>query len=163
MTRKLDLVGASEIAERTGCQRTTVAQWYKRGRMPKPAAVLAMGPVWLWTDVHAWLLQTGRLGDKPLSDDVEPGDGVLRFYYCPTCDIAGQATATMGSSGVIYVCGQCWTRRKTVETLELAEKRAMRVRVNALVNASNESRRSARLSALIGAASESHGRVRQAP
>lgn len=55
MTRKLELVGISEIAEMAGISRNTLAQRVKRGKLPEPVAVLKAGKIWLRSDIEAWL------------------------------------------------------------------------------------------------------------
>jgi len=49
------LVGMSEIAELAGVPRNTVNVWLGRGKLPPPAARLALGPIWLKSDITAWL------------------------------------------------------------------------------------------------------------
>lgn len=57
-----DLVGLYEVAEKAGVLPSAVMNWRSRfrGEFPKPVKQLAMGPVWDWTDIHAWLKETGR-------------------------------------------------------------------------------------------------------
>jgi len=57
------LVGAAEIAERLGSDRTTFVHDLKRRHpdFPKPVATLKAGLVWAWPDVEAWARATGRL------------------------------------------------------------------------------------------------------
>jgi len=55
MSRTPELVGVAEIAALAGVPRNTAAVWMKRGKLPKPVVTLAMGPVWLKTDITAWL------------------------------------------------------------------------------------------------------------
>jgi hypothetical protein len=66
-----DLVGVSEIAQRTRRTRQNVAQWVNGERrsepmtsFPEPEAVVGRKRIWLWADVNAWLRQLG------LSDEV---------------------------------------------------------------------------------------------
>ena len=53
----LDLVGVTEIAQRAGVASINVVyMWRKRhANFPPPYVELAMGPVWLWESVAAWL------------------------------------------------------------------------------------------------------------
>jgi hypothetical protein len=51
----MKLYGIAEIADEIEVNRYTVAQWYRRRKMPEPAATLRMGPVWLERDVRAWI------------------------------------------------------------------------------------------------------------
>lgn len=47
--------GISEIAEAIGANPHTVAQWYRRGKLPAPDAVLKMGPLWTEDTLSDWL------------------------------------------------------------------------------------------------------------
>ena len=51
----LDLVGATEIGAMAGVGANVVGTWVSRGKLPEPVAVLAMGRVWLKSDIKAWL------------------------------------------------------------------------------------------------------------
>jgi predicted DNA-binding transcriptional regulator AlpA len=53
MTTKL--LGIYEIAREVGAKRQTVAQWYKRGRLPEPTDTLSTGPVWSRDAIQGWL------------------------------------------------------------------------------------------------------------
>jgi predicted DNA-binding transcriptional regulator AlpA len=53
--RQVKLLGISEIAEAVGVSRGTVAQWHRRGRMPKPDASLKCGPIWFERSLSEWL------------------------------------------------------------------------------------------------------------
>lgn len=57
------LVGASEIAKRTGVKRTqAVHMWSRRySDFPDPVVKLDMGFVWYWPEVERWARKTGRL------------------------------------------------------------------------------------------------------
>jgi hypothetical protein len=60
-----DLVGAAEIAARMGVKSGSLVQdWVARyPDFPEPAARLARGHVWLWSEVEAWGRRTRRLAD----------------------------------------------------------------------------------------------------
>ena len=47
--------GIAEIAQALGVKPGLVAQWYRRGKLPPPLAVLAMGPVWGGEDIEEWI------------------------------------------------------------------------------------------------------------
>ena len=57
------LVGAAEIAERLGSNRTTYVHDLRRRHpdFPTPVATLKSGYVWAWPDVEKWARATGRL------------------------------------------------------------------------------------------------------
>ena len=51
-----DVVGVAEIASRSGRPVSTVQSWRRRhADFPTPNLDLAAGPIWLWTDVSAWI------------------------------------------------------------------------------------------------------------
>lgn len=52
MTHKF--YGIAEIAEEIGARPGTVAQWYRRGKLPEPYEVLKMGPVWSAEQIKKW-------------------------------------------------------------------------------------------------------------
>lgn len=58
-----DLVGASEIADRLGLNKSSVVHdWRTRDLgFPAPVLTLRMGHLWLWPDVEKWARSTGRL------------------------------------------------------------------------------------------------------
>lgn len=50
------LVGVHEIAERANVKPNTVNVWRRRhSNFPKAVATLAIGQVWNWSEVEAWL------------------------------------------------------------------------------------------------------------
>ena len=53
-----DLVSVSELAARSGRSVNTIQSWRRRHEdFPAPTVELAAGPIWLWGDVSAWILQ----------------------------------------------------------------------------------------------------------
>lgn len=50
-----NLYGVAEIAAALGARPPTVAQWHRRGRLPQPDEVLAMGPVWYADTIRPWI------------------------------------------------------------------------------------------------------------
>ena len=61
MTRKLELVGVTEVREILGVSRQRVHQLVRdRPDFPKPVAELASGKVWLRADIERWARRTGR-------------------------------------------------------------------------------------------------------
>lgn len=52
MTTKL--LGIAEIGALVDVKPQTVAQWYKRGKLPKPYERLACGPVWERSVIETW-------------------------------------------------------------------------------------------------------------
>lgn len=61
MAGPLRAYGIAEIAAALDQRPQTVAQWYRRGKLPPPSAVLAMGPVWTGTKIEAWIESRLRL------------------------------------------------------------------------------------------------------
>jgi predicted DNA-binding transcriptional regulator AlpA len=60
----LDLVGVSDIADRTGHSRQNVQQWvtserHARRPFPPPEGSAGRSPVWRWAEVNAWLKPLG--------------------------------------------------------------------------------------------------------
>jgi hypothetical protein len=55
-------VSTTEIAERLGVTVHAVRRWRTRQLgFPEPWVVLAVGPIWRWSHVELWALETGRL------------------------------------------------------------------------------------------------------
>lgn len=53
-----DLVSVSELAARSGRSVNTIQSWRRRhADFPAPSVELAAGPIWLWSDVSAWIAQ----------------------------------------------------------------------------------------------------------
>lgn len=70
------LVGVAEIADAAGVTRGLVSQWSSRDLdFPEPVAHVALGPLWLWPAVAAWLEATNR--------DTRPDGGSVRRPYGP--------------------------------------------------------------------------------
>ncbi len=65
---QLPLVGLIEIAMRAGVRRPVASVWRTRHPdFPQPVADLAVGPVFWWPAVQAWLQQTGRRADANIT------------------------------------------------------------------------------------------------
>lgn len=79
--KALPLYGVTELAAATGQRRDTISQWYRRGKTPKPAARLAMGPVWMGDDVAAWIEAHRKSGSE---DQQVDGTGI---GTAPTLDV----------------------------------------------------------------------------
>jgi len=56
----LELAGAQEIAKMLGVSRQCVHIISRRKGFPDPVAVLAMGSVWLKSDVDRWIQENRR-------------------------------------------------------------------------------------------------------
>jgi hypothetical protein len=56
-----DPVGVVDIASRLGVKRQTVAVWKVRGLLPPPDWERGAGPLWEWSTIHEWALETGRM------------------------------------------------------------------------------------------------------
>lgn len=50
-----NLYGIAEIAAALGARPATVAQWHRRGKLPQPDELLAMGPVWYGDSIRPWI------------------------------------------------------------------------------------------------------------
>jgi prophage regulatory protein len=62
MSRKLDLVGVTEVRELLDVSRQRVHQIIRDNpSFPEPVAELAAGRIWLRKDVEAWAKAAGRL------------------------------------------------------------------------------------------------------
>lgn len=74
----LDLVGVTEIAQRAGVASINVVyMWRKRhANFPPPYVELAMGPVWLWESVEAWLAKP-RPNGRPRRVAQDAGEAAL--------------------------------------------------------------------------------------
>ena len=67
MAGELRVVGLAEIAETLGVSKRTASRYAARADFPRPAAVLAMGPIWLVDEVEAWAATTPiALGRPPI-------------------------------------------------------------------------------------------------
>ena len=49
------MYGIREIADELGVSRELISQWYRRGKLPPPTAVLAATPVWTGRRIERWL------------------------------------------------------------------------------------------------------------
>jgi predicted DNA-binding transcriptional regulator AlpA len=52
---KASLIGTAEFAEILGMSRQALHNRMARGRLPKPAQRLAMGPVWFVSDIREFV------------------------------------------------------------------------------------------------------------
>ncbi len=52
---QLDVLGLAEIADLLGVSKRTASRYTLRDDFPRPAAELAMGPIWHRTDVDEWM------------------------------------------------------------------------------------------------------------
>jgi hypothetical protein len=58
------LYGIDEIAQALEAKRDTVSKWYRRGKLPRPDAVLGIGPVWKARTI-APMIRAGGPKPKP--------------------------------------------------------------------------------------------------
>jgi hypothetical protein len=47
--------GVNEIAQAIGVSRWLVAQWRRRGKLPKPDQMLSTGPIWHAGTIEPWI------------------------------------------------------------------------------------------------------------
>jgi predicted DNA-binding transcriptional regulator AlpA len=55
VSSELRVVGLAEVAELLGVSKRTATRYAARADFPKPAAQLAMGPIWFVEDVEEWI------------------------------------------------------------------------------------------------------------
>lgn len=71
MRAELDVVGLAEVAELLAVSKRTATRYAARTDFPRPAAKLAMGPVWFKADVEEWMraasVRRGRPPSSPTS------------------------------------------------------------------------------------------------
>lgn len=73
---KLPLVGLTDIARAAGVGRSAVTMWRKRyADFPESAADPSGGPVFLWPEVLAWLIEAGRSPEHSPWRDLPPAAG----------------------------------------------------------------------------------------
>jgi prophage regulatory protein len=68
----IKLMGAEEIRQRLGYSRQWTYALIQRRTFPAPLATLALGSVWLESDVEAWIAVNRPHLDEP---DDEPAEG----------------------------------------------------------------------------------------
>ena len=73
MTRFPKLAGLAEVAGLAGVSRTRAGQLAAHPDFPEPVQRLAMGPVWLESDVTKFIAAPRKPGRKP-KDAVKTGD-----------------------------------------------------------------------------------------
>lgn len=61
MMTELELVGTTEIAKIAGVKIAAVSNWKRRyDSFPEPIAILALGEVYLKSDIMTWLKMMGK-------------------------------------------------------------------------------------------------------
>ena len=65
MSSELRVVGLAEVADLLGVSKRTATRYAARSDFPKPAAKLAMGPIWLTDDVEDWISRTPVRRGRP--------------------------------------------------------------------------------------------------
>lgn len=68
MPRELRVVGLAEVADLLGVSKRTATRYAARADFPKPAAQLAMGPIWWTEDVEQWARRTTIRPGRPPRD-----------------------------------------------------------------------------------------------
>lgn len=88
-------VGIAEIAHALGVKRQTVDAWKWRDWFPQAQpTTLGSRPFWLWGDVRAWAVRTGRIIEQPTGEGDGDGDTV-------TTDV--DATPAVAADGEVPV------------------------------------------------------------
>lgn len=65
MSPELQVVGLSEIADLLGVSKRTATRYSARPDFPRPAAKLAMGPIWHKADIENWIPATPVRRGRP--------------------------------------------------------------------------------------------------
>ena len=75
MPKKPDLVGATDIASRLGCDDAQIYSWQGRHtNFPKPWLVVnKRTKIWLWSDIVRWITKTGRSETFPIPEEYGGG------------------------------------------------------------------------------------------
>lgn len=60
----IDIVDQAAIADRLDVTLDTVYKWRHRGVLPSDEFGLAVGPLWTWSTIREWALETGRLPSR---------------------------------------------------------------------------------------------------
>jgi len=71
VTRCPKLAGLAEIAGLAGVSRQRASQLANHPDFPEPADRLAMGPVWLESDIRAFLAAPRKAGRKPKAESAK--------------------------------------------------------------------------------------------
>lgn len=50
-----ELYSIDEIATAVGAKPATVSQWRRRGKLPQPDVLLAIGPIWYPETIRPWI------------------------------------------------------------------------------------------------------------
>lgn len=76
-TRRRDIVGIKQIADRLGVSAATVHKWQQRAHtdppesrripIPPPDGYVSKTPWWIWHRIETWAAATGRL--QPANND----------------------------------------------------------------------------------------------
>jgi predicted DNA-binding transcriptional regulator AlpA len=65
MASELRVVGLTEVAALLGVSKRTASRYTARSDFPKPAAHLAMGPIWCEEEVAEWVRETPVQRGRP--------------------------------------------------------------------------------------------------
>jgi hypothetical protein len=92
-----DLVGLTEIAERCNVSKNVASGWTRKHTFPEIKHKLAMGPMWDWKEVQAYLFPTPKVEVRILKGDA--------FAYAPKspCDGCGSEDVRIEGDGELKI------------------------------------------------------------
>ena len=89
---ELDPVGPTEIAARLNVPINTIHAWNYDKVLPPARWRVGPGPVWDWSDIHAWAITTGRTATLAPA----PAPGPPRYREMPDLVGVGEIAERLG-------------------------------------------------------------------
>ena len=118
MTRELDLVGLSEIAELTGFSKQAVANWRARDpEFPSPLSELKSGPVWAFSMIREWAEAKGLQLRRPQETVARPVGGESMAKCVGVVNMKGGVGKSTLSANLGWYCAQ--RKKKRVLLVDL--------------------------------------------